>query len=110
MIRAVLAAGLLAAIPTAAPAPALPAAKLYVKNNTRQTIGCTLAADAAPPRVLKLKPGREFSDTFRRGAALALTCPAVRTAAFGPLTLGTHYSFLKVAGRTDLVEVSPDGP
>lgn len=111
MIRAgLLALALLLVSPATAVAQALPGAKLYLKNNTRQTLRCSLTADAAPPRALKLKPGREFSDTYPRAARLAVTCPAVRPAAFGPLKLGTHYSFLRIDRRTDLIEVTPDAP
>ncbi|TAJ73192.1 MAG: hypothetical protein EPO51_06030 [Phenylobacterium sp.] len=110
MRAALLALALLLVSPGTAGSQALPGAKLYLKNNTRQTLRCNLTADAAPPRALKLKPGREFSDTYARTVRLAVTCPAVRPAAFGPLKLGTHYSFLRIEGRTDLIEVSPDRP
>lgn len=98
------------AVPAIAGAQALPGGRFYVKNNTRATVACTLSVGAAPPLAVKLKAGKEFSAAYGPNAPLALSCPKVRATAFAPLKLGTHYAFLRVQGRVDLVEVSPDDP
>jgi hypothetical protein len=106
--RLLLAAAIALAAPAAASAQTLPGAGFYVKNNTKKTVACTLAVDAQAPLALKLKAGREFSARYRDARRISLACPKVRAAPYEPLTLGTHYAFLKVNGRVDLIEVSPD--
>lgn len=96
------------AAPVAAAAQALPGGGFYVKNNTKRTVACTLAVGGQPPLALTLKKGREFSTRLRDPGRIALACPRVRAAPYEPLKLGTHYAFLKVNGRVDLIEVSPD--
>jgi hypothetical protein len=110
-----LAAAILAiALPAAAAKPpgqkALPAGRFYVKNNTLETIACTLKVDTTS-QPLSLQPKEQFSATIgSRAERISLTCPTVRATAFEPLRPGTHYAFLKVRGRPDLVEVEPNGP
>ena len=104
-----LAAALIMAAAAPAAAQVLPQARLYVKNNTRDTLNCRLEG-AGPPRPLRLRRGQEFSDRYPETARLSLTCPRLRAAAWGPLALGARYAFVRVNGKVDLVEITPDNP
>jgi hypothetical protein len=91
-----------AALVAAGGASAEPASQtLRLRNDAGRLVRCTLLVDGRYFTDLTFKPGQAYARDFAPTRDLRLVCVKARKA-FGPLALGTAYTFVHEAGRVGL--------